>query len=173
MGFLVAKILFLLVLAAACGAALAYWWFRRRYEDITVEYARWREQLSAWRSGFEERLAARPEVDLQPLWEQVASVDEAVRAIPEPRPTDLTPVLDAIARIRIPERVDLAPVQLRLDNLESQVAGLAAPAPPVDLGPALERLARLEQTVEERLAEFEEVLRSSAAQLLEEIPAEH
>lgn len=143
MGFLVAKILFLLILAAACGALLAWWWFRRRYEDVSLEYARWQERLADWRSGFEERLAARPEVDLQPLWEQVASVDEAVRAIPEPRPTDLAPVLDAIARIRVP---DLEPVQLRLEGLEARVASLEAPA--VDLGPLIERLDELKARLE-------------------------
>ena len=38
MSFLLAKILFLLVLAAACGAGFAYWWFRRHYEDVTLDY---------------------------------------------------------------------------------------------------------------------------------------
>ena len=35
MGFLLAKILLLLGVAAACGAAFAYWWFRRHYEDVS------------------------------------------------------------------------------------------------------------------------------------------
>ena len=48
MGFLLTKILFLLVLAAASGALLAYWWFRRHYEDVTLDYARSREE---WRPG--------------------------------------------------------------------------------------------------------------------------
>ena len=31
-------------LAAACGGLFAYWWFRRHYEDVTLEYARSREE---------------------------------------------------------------------------------------------------------------------------------
>src|SRR5437762_9246387 len=30
----------------------AYWWFRRHYEDVTLEYSRSREERSAWRRGF-------------------------------------------------------------------------------------------------------------------------
>src|SRR2546430_12146175 len=77
MGLLLAKILFLLVLAAACGALFTFWWFRRHYEDVTLEYARSRDEWASWRRGFEARLAARPEVDLQPLREQLAALDEA------------------------------------------------------------------------------------------------
>src|SRR5207244_12608295 len=65
MALLTAKSLFLLVLAAACGALFAYWGFRRHYEDVTLEYSRARAEWSAWRRGFEERLAARPEGDLR------------------------------------------------------------------------------------------------------------
>src|SRR5437879_13204877 len=86
MGFLLAKILFLLVLAAACGALFSYWWFRRHYEDVTLEYARSRDEWASWRRGFEARLAARPDVDLQPLREQLAALDEAVRSIDVPIP---------------------------------------------------------------------------------------
>ena len=53
MGFLLTKILLLLVLAAAGGALLAYWWFRRHFEDVTLDYARSREEWEAWRRGFE------------------------------------------------------------------------------------------------------------------------
>src|SRR5204862_408716 len=80
MGLLIAKILFLLVLAAACGALFAYWWFRRHYEDVTLEYSRSREEWSAWRRGFEERLAARPEVDLRPLTEELTALSEQLTA---------------------------------------------------------------------------------------------
>ena len=66
MGFLLIKILALLGLAAACGAGAAYWWFRRHYEDVTLEYARTREEWDAWRRNFEERLGSRPAVNLEP-----------------------------------------------------------------------------------------------------------
>lgn len=153
MAFLVAKILGLLALAAVCGAALAWGWFRRRYTDITGEYTRWQEELSQWRRGFEERLAARPEVDLAPLARQLEALEDAVRAIhiPEPKPPDLTPVLDAIGGIRVPEPADLEPVQLRLDNLESHVGNLREPAAALDLTPLLQRLEELRRMLGPRL----------------------
>lgn len=148
MGFLLIKMLFLLGVAAVCGGLFAYWWFRRHYEDVTLEYARSREEWQAWRRGFEERLAARPPVDLEPLAQQVAAVQAAVGDIPPPERVDLSPVhmrLDELAR-RVGElrTVDLAPtnqrlmaiehalfpLQTRLDELESAVRALRAPAMP-------------------------------------------
>jgi len=146
MGFLLAKILFLLVLAAACGALFGYWWFRRHYEDVTLEYARSRDEWASWRRGFEARLAARPEVDLQPLREQVAAVEEAVRSIDVP----------------IPERVDLASLHARLDEIERRIGDIRLPAP-ADLGPAEQRLTAIEHAlfpVQTRLDELESAVRA-------------
>src|ERR1700737_1455972 len=111
MGFLLAKMLFLLVLAAACGALLAFWWFRRHFEDLTLEYARSRDEWASWRRGFEARLAALPEVDLQPLREQLAALDEAVRAIAVPTPA----------------RRARAPLQSRLDDTEPRASDIRLP----------------------------------------------
>src|SRR5260221_12568242 len=118
MGFLLAKILFLLVLAAACGALFTYCWFRRHYEDVTLEYARSRDEWASWRRGFEARLAARPDVDLQPLREQVAAMDEVVRSMDGP----------------IPDRVDLAPLQSRPENIQRRSGAVDLPEIP-DLSP--------------------------------------
>ncbi len=172
MGFLLAKILFLLGLAAACGALFTYWWFRRHYEDVTLEYARSRDEWASWRRGFEARLAERPDVDLQPLREQVAAMDEVVRNIdvPIPERVDLAPLqsrLDDIERrigdIRLPEASDLTPmqerltaiehalfpVQTRLDELASAVRAVHVPAPQtLDLTAVLERLGRLQSHLE-------------------------
>src|SRR5438105_13706870 len=52
MGLLIAKILFLLVLAAACGALFAYWWFRRHYEDVTLERSEERRVGKGGRCGW-------------------------------------------------------------------------------------------------------------------------
>jgi predicted flap endonuclease-1-like 5' DNA nuclease len=151
MGFLLAKILILLVAAAAAGALFAYWWFRRSYEDVTLEYTRSRDEWTSWRRSFEERLAARPEVDLQPLTEQVAGMDAAVRAIniPQPKAPDLTPVLNAVSGLRMPtpDKVDLAPVHARLDAIEQRIGSIRMPdaAAPVDLEPLAQRLAALEE----------------------------
>ena len=141
MGFLLAKILFLLIVAAAAGALLAWWWFRRHYEDVTLEYSRAREEWDSWRVSFEERLAARPEVT-SAAPQATRRARQAVRAIeiPQPRPTDLTPVLAAVAALRPAgsraarpaEPMDLAPEQLRLDDPEEEegVADIRAPEPP-------------------------------------------
>ena len=139
MGFLVSQILFLLVLAAACGGLFAYWWFRRHYEDVTHEYVRSREEWASWRSRFEERLAARPEVDLRPLSEQLATLYEAVEAIERGA---LEKRLTAIEHA-------LFPVQTRLDELESAVRAFHVPPPQtLDLTPVLERLGTLESRLE-------------------------
>jgi hypothetical protein len=138
MGFLIAKILLLLVLATACGASFAYWWFRRHYEDVTLEYARSRDEWAAWRRGFEERLAARPEVDLAPLTGQLTALGEELR----PNLTAVEKRLTAIEHA-------LFPVQTRLDELESAVRGFRVPPPQtLDLTPVLERLGTLESRLE-------------------------
>jgi hypothetical protein len=141
MGFLLSKILFCLIVAAAAGALLAWWWFRRHYEDVTFEYSRSREEWDSWRRDFEERLAARPEVDLRPLLQRLAALEQSVRAIeiPQPRPTDLTPVLAALAALRPAppraagarpvERIDLAQEELRLDDTEEDGMADTAAAP--------------------------------------------
>jgi predicted flap endonuclease-1-like 5' DNA nuclease len=167
MGFLLIKILFLLGLAAASGGLLAYWWFRRHYEDVTLDYARTREEWHSWRRGFEERLAARPAVDLEPLAQQVAAVQAAVADIPPPEPPDLAPLqtrLDELARriseLRIPDLTAtdqrltgiehaLFPLQTRLDGLESAVRALRVPQPEIlEVDPLLERLGALEVAAE-------------------------
>ena len=146
MGLLLAKILFLLVLAAACGALFTFWWFRRHYEDVTLEYARSRDEWASWRRGFEARLAARPDVDLQPLREQLAAMDEAVRSIDVP----------------IPERVDLASLHSRLDDLERRIGDIRLPEPS-DLRPAEQRLTAIEHAlfpVQTRLDELASAVRA-------------
>jgi len=153
MGFLLAKILILLAVAAVGGALFAYWWFRRHYQDVTLEYTRTRDEWTSWRRSFEDRLAARPAVDLQPLSQQVAGVDAAVRAIniPQPKATDLSPVLSAVSGIRMPTPapVDLAPMHSRLDAIEQRIGSIRIPdAPaPTDLSPLSQRLDALEKRV--------------------------
>lgn len=49
MGYLLAKIAFLLLLSALLGACLAWWALRRRHEDVTVEYNTWQRDWASWR----------------------------------------------------------------------------------------------------------------------------
>jgi predicted flap endonuclease-1-like 5' DNA nuclease len=188
MGFLLAKILVLMAVAAASGGLFAYWWFRRHYEDVTQEYTRSRAEWDAWRRGFEERLAARPPVDLAPLSAQLDTVHAAVTGIELPRPPDLTPLhnrVEDLARrigeIRIPEAPDLAPaeqrlmaiehalfpLQTRLDELESAVRALRSPeAPEADLSAVLAHLAALQARLESPGAAAPPAVRDGSRNLL-------
>jgi len=147
MGFLLIKILSLLALAAVSGGLFAYWWFRRHYEDVTLEYARSREETQAWRRGFEERLAARPEVDLEPVNRQLAALQAAVEDLPAP------------------ERVDLGPLESRLEALSQRLAEIRTPVMP-DLAPATERLTAIEHALfplQSRLDELTGAMRALKA----------
>lgn len=153
MGFLLAKILGLLLVAAACGAWFSYWWFRRNYQDVTLEYTRWREEWTAWRHAFEERLAERPEVNLQPVSQQIAAVDAAVRGIYIPKPPDLGPVLSAVTAIPTPERVDLEPLHERLGAIEQRLADIStrlesSASPPAGAEPDMPEMPDMPETSE-------------------------
>jgi len=142
MGFLLAQILLLLAAAAACGALLSWWWFRRHYEDVTLEYTRSREEWQAWRRGFEEQLAQRPPVDLEPLLARLSGLEAAVQRIDVPTLAPTEKRLTAIEHA-------LFPVQTRLDALESAVRALhIPPAEAPDLGPVIERLEVLRSRLE-------------------------
>jgi predicted flap endonuclease-1-like 5' DNA nuclease len=146
MGFLLAKILLLLAAATACGALFTWWWFRRHYEDVTLEYVRSREEWQAWRLGFEEQLAQRPQVDFEPLLARLAALEAAVREIEVPTLAPTEKRLTAIEHA-------LFPVQTRLDALESGLRGLRIPpAATADLGPVIERLDALQARLERPLA---------------------
>jgi predicted flap endonuclease-1-like 5' DNA nuclease len=142
MGFLLAKIVLLLAAAAACGALFTWWWFRRHYEDVTLEHTRAREEWQAWRLGFEERLAQRPQVDLEPLLVRLAALEAVVQRI------DLPTLAPTEKRLTAIEHA-LFPVQTRLDALESAVRALhVPPAQTTDLTPVLEGLEALRSRLE-------------------------
>jgi predicted flap endonuclease-1-like 5' DNA nuclease len=188
MGFLLAKILVLMAVAAASGGLFAYWWFRRHYEDVTLEYTRSRDEWSAWRQGFEERLAARPPVDLQPLGAQIDTVHAAVTSIEMPAPPDLAPLQarvedlsKRVGEIRIPAAPDLAPteqrltaiehalfpLQTRLDELESAVRAVRIPeSQDADLSSVLSHLAALQARLENPSAAPATVVREGTRNLL-------
>lgn len=161
MGYLIYKIVFMLMSAAGFGAALAWWWMRRHYEDVTLEHSRWVENWDQWRQRFEAQLAARPAADLSPLADRLTDIERRIDGIvmPPPAPApDLAPVLlrlaeleRAVAGIRIPAPVatDLAPVTSRLATFESALRALQIPAArDVDLAPVLQQLGGLRERVE-------------------------
>jgi predicted flap endonuclease-1-like 5' DNA nuclease len=168
MGFLLTKILFLLAIATVCGGLFSYWWFRRHYEDVTLEYTRARAEWSAWRRSLEERLGARPEVDLAPLSLQLQAVEDAVRALPHAGGTDLVPLqsrLEAIEQrlgaLRTAEGA--AGLSERLAALEVLVRRLAERSPAGDLTGIDKRLMAIEHAlfpVQTRLDALESALRA-------------
>ncbi len=153
MSYLLAKIVFLLLLAALFGAWLAWWAARRRYEDVTVEYTSWQSDWARWRKSLDEKLANPPVANLEPVLARLHSLEADVRGIhiPHHTPTDLSPVLSAMAALRMPEPTpptDLAPLQSRLGALDAFVRGIIIPPPKEpDFAPLLARLDGLESRV--------------------------
>jgi predicted flap endonuclease-1-like 5' DNA nuclease len=172
MGFLLAKILVLLALAAVCGAFFTYWWFRRHYEDITLEYTRSRTDWADWRRSLEARLTAPPGADLAPLSAQLQAVEDAVQALPLAAGADLAPLtarLEAIeARLAQPPAAegplaDGAGVAERLASLEALMRRLAERSPAAELTPIDKRLMAIEHAlfpVQTRLDELGSAVRA-------------
>ena len=153
MTYLLAKILFLLVIAALLGAWFARWWLRRHYEDVTSDYLRLTTEGLSWRKAFEDKLAQRPEPDLNPILARLGAVEQAVKAITIPAAVDLTATTQrlgalesAIKAIAIPPAVDLTATTQRLGALESAIKAIAIP-PAVDLTATTQRLGALESAI--------------------------
>src|SRR5262245_17003256 len=126
MWFLLVQIFLLLLVAAALGAGVSYWWFKSRYEDVTEAH----EDLLAQVRQLEKQRADMATRD--DIRSSVAEVSSAVAALRMP---DLRPLHDRIERveqavggIRMPE-VDLTPVRGQLEAIAAQ---LKAPNPAID-----------------------------------------
>src|SRR3990172_8388775 len=106
MGLLLSEIATLLLFAAALGFALAHWWVRRRFEDVTCAWPeltasrmalpaalgakamaeggreallRQLEEQATWRASLEMSLGAKAAVDLGPVIERLATLEEQVQ----------------------------------------------------------------------------------------------
>lgn len=140
MSFLLAQIAIFLVLAALFGAALMWFFLRRRYEDVTERYAflegeiddRGR-QLELYNS-IEDRLGSLvpTPTDLTPLSRRLNDVEariEGVRAA-QPDMSKLDSQLAAIdlelTSLKLPE-VDLSPLNERLDAIETRLTNSRPP----------------------------------------------
>jgi predicted flap endonuclease-1-like 5' DNA nuclease len=132
MGFLIAKILLLMLGAATLGALAAHWWLRRQYEDVTTEYRRMEGDWATWRRDIEVRLAKQLPVDLAPLHSRLAALEAALKAIHIPPANE----------------VDLGGLHARIASLEHTVLSIRLPEIPpsttVDLEPVLRKLESLE-----------------------------
>jgi predicted flap endonuclease-1-like 5' DNA nuclease len=162
MWFLLLQISLLLVLAALFGAGLAWWWLRRRYEDVTDSH----ERLMAETSRMDRLSVMASRDDVR------AGVAELSTAVAEIKPTDLSPVLERLQRVEyflaglkppdlgpMEQRIsalgaqfaqrrepDFAPVAQRLEELQKTVLGIRIPAP--DLGPVHSGIATLQLAVD-------------------------
>ena len=137
MSFLIAEIIGLLALAAACGGAFVYWWARRHFVDVSSEYARFEtvaEELDTVRKREVEAMtrvaALEAERDLvqMRLNDELDWRSQIGGKLDQLRPLSLHPVLTrmkdlsiSVARI---QPADLASVESKLDALERRVAGI-------------------------------------------------
>lgn len=136
MTYLLAKYTLLFLLTAFMGFLLGYWFSRRNIVDVTENFEDLRNANNRSDAAQWDR-----------LWTQL-------NAIPEPKETNLSGVyerLDNVSRTvsRLPEPSSLAPVEMRLDSLETAVNAIPIPLQPepVDLEPVTRQLGILEQRV--------------------------
>lgn len=125
MWFLLLQIFILLLIAAALGAAIAFWWIKRGYEDVTESHADLLHQARQV-EGI-KLLATREEID--------AGLSGVMATVSSLQMPDLDPVQDRIAQLE-------STVQDRIVRLESAVQGLTFPV--TDLDPLTRQLELVE-----------------------------
>lgn len=174
MWFLLIQIFFCMCVSAALGAALAWWWLRRRLVDVTESHAELTRQLE---TALAEGRALKPEdvetsltsalavyrppqPDLQPIQTRLLSLEETLNA-PDPELGALRDRMATLEGLLSGLSDNLGGVSARLGNLsapegDTLAARLSALAEnvsdnrPPDLGPVQSRLEQLEL----RLAEL-------------------
>ena len=175
MWFLLTQIFFYLLLSALLGAGLAWWWMKRRYEDVTEthEYLmQEREQITQddLKAGFDrlklpdiepvkkqlaqiERRILEPDQSmdallsrLQDLEANMSSVADTVSGLHN---TNIEPIETRLSELsntlRETEGPDLEPIEIRLARIEGAIKTL--PIPEIDLGPLHSGLAQMEMAV--------------------------
>lgn len=152
MSLMVAKILGLALLAALVGACLGWWVARRHLEEMSLEHSRQRNDWAQWRQELDRRLAERPSPDWTPVMHRLGALEKAIGGIrlPTPEPTNLRPVLDAVASLRRPDlqAVNLEPLHARLLAVEDAIRRIHIPAPrETDLSPLMASLLQLQRMV--------------------------
>ena len=138
MTYLLAKYTLLFLLAAALGFVLGWWLSRRNIEDVT--------------ESFEDMRKSNARSDDQ-NWERLWG---HLRAIPEPKETDLTGVYErlegvvtSVSRLPKPEPVNLKPVVENLHKLERDIKSIPVPAPPspLDFSPLTGKIDALQVAI--------------------------
>ncbi len=156
MGFLIAEILGLLVLAAIGGGVFVYWWVRRRSVDGSSEHAHLRTQIAELdtvrqaKSQAETQLAlaeAETEQLRARLQDELGWRKRLLEKLDTMTPEPLTPVLERLGTVETSvaklENTDLSAVEATLGAVAETVSTIRPP----DLGPVEGRLDRIETAV--------------------------
>ncbi len=172
MWYLWLQILFLLALAALCGAGLAYWWLKGRYEDVTETYSSLisgsdkkaldvmsRDDLETRLNALSAKIDEIENTDLSTLESQILSLSNE---FPEAQP-DLSPLLAEIQTVSEDVRRSEAfaeGFESRLEALETTLSdrfsasmghlqGAINDKTEFNLEPVLSRLAELQKQVDQ------------------------
>ena len=136
--YLLAKYALLFLLTTILGFVLGYWYSRRNIEDVSESYAELRKANARSDEGQWVR-----------LWDKLD-------ALPQPKETDLSGVLQSIGGVQTvvsnlpaPEPVDLEPIETRLDSLTERVGSIPVPIrpEPVDFKPLHDELSALHDDI--------------------------
>ncbi|MEP1143569.1 MAG: hypothetical protein ABJH52_07610 [Henriciella sp.] len=130
MWYLWLQILFLLALAALCGAGLAYWWLKGRYEDVTETYSEMminkggspdlitRPDLDARFADLSAKIDRIEATDLTPLHSQITSLADGLPS----NEVELSPILSEIHAIG----GDLRSSESSMQGLDERLAAIEA-----------------------------------------------
>jgi predicted flap endonuclease-1-like 5' DNA nuclease len=142
MWFLLLQIFVFMLLAAILGAALAWWWMKRHYEDITESHDALIAQSSKL-SMLPTKEDLRDAVNFEPVNDRIAKVEAAIAGLRFPQ-TDLSPLHERLRALEARlSAFTLEPVTTQVSNLAGAVSRIPAP----DLRPIDERLSRIENVV--------------------------
>ena len=162
MMYLWLQILFSLLAAAIVGGLVAYWWIKRRYEDVTDYYESMisqskasasgltREDLNASLTSLKSSVSSIEMPDVKPLHARLGVIENRLnepvnemRGLSQ-RMNDIDGAL-AMLKLSISElrNTDLNPMETQIASLTRQVE--TAPQP--DLGPILNRLQHMEEAI--------------------------
>lgn len=168
MGFLIAELALMLLLAAAAGAAFTYWLVRHRYRDASNDFFNLRKELEATQSALTKT--------------QQAQLDQ-VQAAPSAQPTDvarsshIAQLERKVAEVTDATNARTKAVEHQLRTLSRQLQdALPHPIDSEELARRLDTIgaampqARL-SNVESRLTRLETMLANVCTQLGADVPA--
>lgn len=160
--FLLLQIFLLMVLAAACGAGLAWWWFRRNFEDVTPAHEELVEKAKAsagvvpvTKDELTAGLAGLAPPDFAPLTERLTRIESALALTGDTGLGGLDNRLGRVETLLQQPDDSLDGVLSRLSDLETSlltVSNELGRLQNADLDPVESRLAGLEEAVRSQTA---------------------